>query len=76
MSYHAHPVPLLHSRHIDPHAYVSQPLLSDNAHPPTAWAASVPNMAITSIANTFSATFCHSLVGFHSQFKWSEKQDG
>jgi len=27
-------------------------------------AGSLPNMAITSVANTFSVTFCRSLVGF------------
>jgi len=52
----------MHSRHMGPPVMrVVQSLLSDEC-PPTcstgSLAGSVPNMAITSVANTFSVTFC------------------
>ena len=71
MSRHAQPSPLCAQRTHRParlYMYVSRPLLSDEC-PPTystgSLAGSVPNVAITSVANIFSVTFCGSLGPFH-----------
>jgi len=62
---HVSPRPATAAAHGSARRYVSQPLLSDEC-PSTcgtnSLAGSVPNMAITSVTNTFSVTFCGSLV--------------
>jgi len=67
MSRHAQPAPLCaQPAHGPTRLYVSLSLLSDEC-PPTCSTGSlagyVSNVAITSVTNTFSVTFCGSLVG-------------
>jgi len=50
--------------------YVSQPLLRDEC-PPTYSTDIVPNMAITSVANTFSVTICGSSAGYIKSTNYS-----
>ena len=69
MTRHTQPVPLcVQPSHKPARQYVAQQLLS-NECPPTCSTGSlagfVPNMAIISVANTFSVTFCRSLGPYH-----------